>query len=260
MDLEELNFLLKKYSLAPNKLRGQNFLISDEVLGDIIKVSQVSKKDLILEVGPGPGALTASLMKQAGQVVSFEIDDNFRELLNKLEKVNSNLKVVWHDILSLTDAQWQNLLKQYKFKEYKIVANIPYYLTAKFIRKFILAQVKPSSMTLMVQKEVAQRIGDSKESMLSLSVKLYAKSKLSKVVTKDNFYPQPKVDSAILHIYDIHDWQYPADEKRVWQLIHRGFAQKRKKLFNNLLSDQKISKEKLEQIFKELKLDTNIRA
>ena len=153
------------------------------------------------------------------------------------------------------------MVGKYKTKDYKIVANIPYYLTGKFIQKFVLANKKPLSMTIMVQKEVAQRVVDNKkQSLLSLAVAFYAKSKLIRIVNKDNFYPQPKVDSAILYIYDIKAWNYNVDEKRTWQIIKRGFAFKRKKLFNNLLSDPNIDKEKLQIVFDKIGLDSNIRA
>ena len=261
MNLQELQFLLKKYHLTPNKVRGQNFLISDEVLDDIITGSKIKKEELILEVGPGLGALTQRLLDDTRQVVALEVDKNLEELLNTLAKVNKNLEIVWQDILSLTDDQWQGFLDKYKTKDYKIVANIPYYLTGKFIQKFVLANKKPLSMTIMVQKEVAQRVVDNKkQSLLSLAVAFYAKSKLIRIVNKDNFYPQPKVDSAILYIYDIKAWNYNVDEKRTWQIIKRGFAFKRKKLFNNLLSDSNIDKEKLQIVFDKIGLDSNIRA
>ncbi|MBT4210192.1 MAG: ribosomal RNA small subunit methyltransferase A [Candidatus Komeilibacteria bacterium] len=261
MNLQELQFLLKKYHLTPNKVRGQNFLISDEVLDDIITGSKIKKEELILEVGPGLGALTQRLLDDTRQVVALEVDKNLEELLNTLAKVNKNLEIVWQDILSLTDDQWQGFLDKYKTKDYKIVANIPYYLTGKFIQKFVLANKKPLSMTIMVQKEVAQRVVDNKkQSLLSLAVAFYAKSKLIRIVNKDNFYPQPKVDSAILYIYDIKAWNYNVDEKRTWQIIKRGFAFKRKKLFNNLLSDPNIDKEKLQIVFDKIGLDSNIRA
>ncbi|MFA6307239.1 MAG: 16S rRNA (adenine(1518)-N(6)/adenine(1519)-N(6))-dimethyltransferase RsmA [Patescibacteria group bacterium] len=261
MKIDELKFLLKKYNLSPNKIRGQNFLISDEVLDDIIATAKIDKHDLILEVGPGLGALTQRLVATSKQVVALEIDKNLQEILNTLVKLNKNLKIIWQDILSLTGVQWREILNSYGVDDYKIVANIPYYLTGKFVQKFVVADKKPLSMTLMIQKEVAQRVVDNKkQSLLSLSVAFYAKSKLASLVSKENFYPQPKVDSAILYIYDIHAWDYDEDEKKTWQIVKRGFAYKRKKLFNNLLSDQTINKEKLKIVFDKIGLDTNIRA
>ena len=114
MNLQELQFLLKKYHLTPNKVRGHNFLISDEVLDDIITGSKIKKEELILEVGPGLGALTQRLLDDTRQVVALEVDKNLEELLNTLAKVNKNLEIVWQDILSLTDDQWQGFLDKYK--------------------------------------------------------------------------------------------------------------------------------------------------
>lgn len=262
MTKSELDFLLKKYNLTPNKVRGQNFLISDKVLADIVGAAEIKKDDLILEVGPGLGALTQELLKTSNQVVAFEIEKNFIKPLNKLKEVSKNLEIIWQDILSLQDKEWSDILGRYKKKNYKIVANIPYYLTNKFIQKFILAKNQPQSMTLMIQKEVAERIvvKDSKQSLLSLSVALYAKSKIVGIVTKENFLPAPKVDSAIIHIYDLKPWSYSCSEKTTWQLIKRGFASKRKKLINNLSTDPNLDKEKILTIFSQLNLDKNVRA
>ena len=137
MNKEELKFLLDKYNLTPNKIRGQNFLISDEVLDQIISAEQISKSDLVLEIGPGLGALTSRLVKEARQVVAFEVDKNFKKPLDKLSALAGNLEIFWQDILSLSTRQLADILEKHKSKEYKVVANIPYYLTAKFIQKFI---------------------------------------------------------------------------------------------------------------------------
>ena len=262
MDLSQLKFLLNKYKLTPNKVRGQNFLVSDDILDSIIEAAEPDKQDLVLEIGPGLGALTQRLVIKAGQVIAFEIDKNFQVPLNKLAKISDNLQIQWQDILSLTDQQWQKFLFDHQAKNYKVISNIPYYLTGKLIEKFITAKQKPVSMTLLVQKEVAERITlkNQKHSLLSLAVAFYAQSKLIKIITKDNFYPQPEVDSAILQISDIKDWDYKADEQQVWQLVHRGLSAKRKKLINNLSNDSNIDKEQLIKIFDQLNLDKNIRA
>lgn len=262
MIVTELKFLLKKYSLSPNKIRGQNFLIDESVLDKIIDTADIQPTDLILEVGPGLGALTQRLLPRVLAVVGLEIDKNFQALLSKLASLNSNLEIIWQDILSLRPESWQAVLKKYKKSEYKIVANIPYYLTGKFIQKFMLFPALPVSLTLLLQKEVAERMvaKDKKYSLLSLAVALYAEVKIVDIVKKNSFYPAPQVDSAIVHIYNIHPWSASVSEKKVWQLIHRGFAQKRKKLVNNILTDPRLQKERLEQAFVDLDLDKNVRA
>lgn len=262
MNLEELKFLLNKYHLTPNKVRGQNFLISDEVLDDILSAADLKTSDLVLEVGPGLGALTTRLLAKVNKVVAFEVDKNFTNLLNNLVKLNKNLDLHWQDILSLKERQWQDILAANKINNYKIVANIPYYLTGKFINQFLSFKNPPQSMILMVQREVAERVEakDAKNSLLSLAVAFYGQAQIIRLVPKNNFFPVPKVDSAILKIDHIKPWVYKEEEKHVWQLIKRGMAHKRKKLFNNLLSDPKIDKDKLSKIFLTLKIDQNARA
>lgn len=262
MTSEEIKYLLQRYSLAPNKLRGQNFLLNENILDDIVVSAQIKKSDLILEIGPGLGALTQKLASQAQQVIALELDHNFEQPLKKIANISQNIEVVWQDILSLSPRQWQDILAKYRKQNYKVVANIPYYLTGKLIQKFMLFDPAPESMTLLVQKEVAERIvaRDQKMSLLSLAVHFYGQAKIGGLVTRDNFYPVPAVDSAILQIVDIQKWSYSVDEKKTWQLIKRGFAQKRKKLFNNLLSDQNIEKDKLQRAFEQLNISTNVRA
>lgn len=262
MTIEELKFVLNKYNLTPNKLRGQNFLLDETVLAEIIATAELKPNDLVLEVGPGLGALTARLLPQVKQVVALEIEHNFKRPLEKLVALSPNLEIVWQDILSLPEQQWQEILAKYQTQDYKIVANIPYYLTGKFIQKFLQFKPSPKSMTLMLQKEVAERLvaKDKKQSLLSLSVAFYGQAIVAAPVPKKCFYPVPQVDSAVIHINNIKAWAYPVDEKFTWQLIHRGFAQKRKKLINNILTDTRLEKDQVSQAFIKLKLDKNIRA
>lgn len=158
MTQEEIKYLLHRYNLTPNKLRGQNFLLNEEILAAIVSDAQLKKTDLVLEIGPGLGALTQLLANQAAQVVTFELDHNFQEPLNKIANISQNIEIIWQDILSLQARQWQDILAKYNKKTYKVVANIPYYLTGKLIQKFMLFQPAPQSLTLLVQKEVAERI------------------------------------------------------------------------------------------------------
>lgn len=261
MTKAELNYLLKKYNLTPNKLRGQNFLLDEDVLKNICRQAALQKTDLVLEIGPGLGALTKYLVAQAGQVIALEIDPNFQAPLEKLAAVAANLDIYWRDILALDSATWQKILEQKKYHRYKVVANIPYYLTGKLINKLVLLDPQPVSLTLLVQKEVAERICDHKKnSLLSLAVAFYGQAKLVALVPKSSFYPPPQVDSAILHISVLHPWSYPVDEKKLWQLMRRGFASKRKKLSNNLATDPALSKENIFNALDNLGLDQNIRA
>jgi len=257
---EELKNLLEKYNLSPNKIRGQNFLISETVLNTIIRTATINKEELILEVGPGLGSLTRKLVKDSKKVIALEVDHNFQKVLNKLEKEYSNLEIIWQDILSLTNKQLRKTLSAAQLKNYKVVANIPYYLTSKLINKFLTFKKQPLSMTLMVQKEVAQRLVAEEQSLLSLSLSFYAQVEIITIVSKEKFFPSPQVDSALIHINNIHPWLYAEEEDELWKLIHKGFAHKRKKLINNLRRDSIFKKEQLIKIFKDLNLDKNIRA
>ncbi|MFA5126875.1 MAG: 16S rRNA (adenine(1518)-N(6)/adenine(1519)-N(6))-dimethyltransferase RsmA [Patescibacteria group bacterium] len=262
MTSAELKFLLNRYKLSPNKLRGQNFLVDDAILDQIIYTAQKREADLILEVGPGMGALTQRLILLGKPVVALEIENNFKPLLDKLAVATGNLEIIWQDIMRLSPRQWQDILARYKVGTYQVVANIPYYLTGKFIQKFMTMHPAPSSLTLLLQKEVAERLvgQDKKNSLLSLAVGFYGQAEIICLVDKKSFYPAPQVDSALVYIYNVKVWSHQVDEKKVWQLVKRGFAQKRKKLFNNLLTDTRLDREKLIGAFAAIGLDQNVRA
>ncbi len=262
MTLKELKFLLNRYKLSPNKLRGQNFLIDEPVLDQIIYTASQEQAELILEVGPGIGALTQRLILLDKPIVALEIERSFEPLLDKLARATTNLEIIWQDILSLGERQWQDILAKHNVGTYQVVANIPYYLTGKFIQKFMTIKPAPLNLTLLLQREVAERLvsQDKKQSLLSLAVGFYGQAKIIRLVDKSSFYPAPQVDSALVHIYNVKAWPHKVEEKKVWQLVKRGFAQKRKKLFNNLLTDTRIDKGQLSDAFVSAGLDTNVRA
>lgn len=224
-----LNFKAKK-SL------GQNFLKSEKALDQIIDAADPVKTDLVLEIGPGKGVLTKDLHSMAGRLIAVEkdkravefLEDKFSELIKK-----GTLDIVEKDILDFDP----NILKFYKDLDYKIVANIPYYITGEILRKFLSADYQPKSMTLLVQKEVATRIvaRDNKESILSMSVKIFGEPKLIATVKKEAFKPSPKVDSAILHISNISKERLNGtSEERFFEVVKTGFSHKRKQLGSNL--------------------------
>lgn len=261
MEISEIKYLLKLYDLTPNKLRGQNFLLNENILKKICEQAKLNKNDLVLEIGPGLGALTKYLSEQAKKVICFEIDKNFQAPLAKLQAVCNNVEIIWQDILTLDDRNWSARLKEQGFSQYKVVANIPYYLTGKIISKFCSLSLAPQSITLLIQKEVAQRLVDSKKnSLLSLAVAFYGQASMGALVSKDFFYPAPQVDSAIVHITNLKPWAHAVSEQKVWQLVKRGFSNKRKKLINNLASDPQLDKIKLNAVFGKLGLNLDIRA
>ena len=223
------------------KSLGQNFLKSQPALRKIIEAGEIKPDDMILEIGPGKGALTKKLLENSGIVIAIEKDrELFGLLKDKFEKEIENKKLILvnEDILEFDTDKLQN---------YKIIANIPYNITGAILKKFLTAKNQPETMVLMVQNEVAKRIvaRDKKESILSISVKAYGEPKMIMKVPARYFSPSPKVDSAVILIKNISrkNFETKENEERFWEVVKKGFAHKRKKLSGNLKNV--ISKEKL---------------
>jgi len=247
------------------KSLGQNFLKSNLALKKIIEAGEISSKDIILEIGPGKGALTEKLLEKAKTVIAVEKDKNLFEFLKtkfKKEIFEKKLILEENDILDFdieqnvfkrtlgrSDGDGQRKFSAENFRgehknilrnpPYKIIANIPYNITGAILKKFLTEKNQPSMMVLMVQNEVAKRIiaNDRKESILSISVKAYGEPKIIMKVPARYFSPAPKVDSAIIVIKNISRQMFEKNkinEKNFWEIIHKGFAHKRKKLSGNL--------------------------
>lgn len=222
--------------MRAKKSLGQNFLTSKAVLGDIIKASELSKDDTVLEIGPGKGFLTSELLQCSAKVVAVEKDDRLIELLSEKFKKEITLKkliLVHEDILDFNPQKY-GLINS----SYKLIANIPYYLTGQIFRHFLQSDNQPLKMVLMVQKEVADRIvaRDNKEGVLSISVKAYGEPYYIKKVPAHYFSPKPKVDSAVVLIDNISKkiFKNSKEEQEFFSLIKLGFSHKRKTLANNL--------------------------
>lgn len=220
----------------PKKSLGQNFLMHARIAERIAEVAKISSDAVVLEVGPGTGMLTRELLKKAKKVIAVEADQELFEELQAdfaLEIASGQLELIHGDIRTypLNTTTVGN-------RGYALVANIPYYLTGEIFRQFLTAEHQPSSMTLLVQKEVAERIARSKkESILSLSVKAYGTPKYEFTVKRGAFKPAPKVDSAVLTIRDISRKNFAsrAQEGQFFKLLHAGFAHKRKFVRKNLV-------------------------
>lgn len=241
------------------KSLGQNFLISPRVVGGIVMAGEIQKGEQVVEIGPGKGVLTAGLLEAGARVIAVEKDDRLIPLLNirfKKEIAAGSLVLLHGDVLESFDAVAIRLKGPYK-----VIANIPYYITGQIIRTFLSIEEKPSAMILMVQKEVADRViaRDGKESILSLSVKAYATPSLVMNVSRGNFFPIPNVDSAVLKLSDIKmPFVDSAEENRFFETVRAGFSQKRKKLSSNLVSA--MPKGEVAEKFEKLGLDDNARA
>ena len=249
----------------PKKSLGQNFLKSEKIAQEIVEAGEVCHKDIILEVGPGRGILMAELLKKAKKVIAVEKDEQLAEFLKEKfaeEIKNGKLEIASEDILKFNP-------NSYKLQpnSYKLIANIPYYITSHLLRIFLESDCQPTLMVLMVQKEVAERIVDtkskarqnfsrftllrsgvgsdasqnfalpcsSKESLLSISVKAYGDPEIIKKVPASYFSPAPKVDSAVIKISNISKIFFQdISEKKFFEIVKKGFSQKRKMLINNL--------------------------
>jgi 16S rRNA (adenine1518-N6/adenine1519-N6)-dimethyltransferase len=217
--------------MQPKKSLGQNFLMHARIAERIVMVAEVTSNDTILEIGPGTGMLTRALLTKAGKVIAVETD---AELIPQLKEAfaqeiaSEKLELIESDVRTFDPAAVSG--------RYLLVANIPYYITGEIIRKFLTTKHKPSSITFLVQKEVAVRIARSKkESLLSLSVKAFGVPKYKFTVPKGAFFPAPSVDSAVLSISTIHSpFASIKDEAHFFEILHAGFAHKRKQLAGNL--------------------------
>lgn len=212
--------------LSPSKGLGQHFLIDKDSLAAIVEAAQLDPADVVLEVGPGLGTMTGVLSERVQRVVAVEADKNLAELL--VRRNFKNVEVVPADILEFD----LNTMPA----GYKVVANIPYYLTSKLIRLLLEAANPPIFMTLLIQKEVAERITaePGKMSILALSVQYYAEAQIVAQVERHKFWPAPKVDSAVLVLRRLAKPRFEADSAKLFRLIKAGFGEKRKQLKNSL--------------------------
>ena len=251
--------LTKKNGERAKKSLGQNFLKSKRIVGNIARAGQLNERDAVLEVGPGKGILTEALLNAVLKVTAVEKDDRLFEMLKEKfapELKKGKLELIHGDILEL-DIKKLGL----NAGEYKLIANIPYYITGQIFRKFLSSENYPSMIVLLVQKEVAGRIiaRDGKESLLSLSVKAYGRPIYVKTIEAEYFSPKPKVDSAILKIEDISKKKFgDLSEENFFKILKAGFAFKRKYLIRNL--EKVPEKKNLQKIFDECGISTKARA
>ncbi len=250
----ELLQFLSDLKIKPKKGLSQNFLIDKNIVDKIINFSNISKDDIILEIGPGPGVLTNPLLKIAKKLIVIEKDDIFSKNLENIKADNLEIKHI--DFLKLD----LNFLKNYNQK-IKVISSIPYHLTSPIISKLLNFHFLFSSITLMIQKEVALRLvalpNSKTYSSFSLFVNFYANVKIVSYVSKNSFLPSPKVDSAIIKL-DIKDNLENIQKEKFHDLVRLAFSQRRKKLISCL--SLHFEKEKIIKILDELKLNQNVRA
>jgi len=242
--------LLRAYDLDPKKSLGQNFLTDDVYLDRIADAAELSAGDTVLEIGPGLGSLTARLSQQAGRVVAVELDDRLISVLRGMFGTREYVQIVHGDILQLDPGALVQRDGESHAPAYKVVANLPYYITSAVVRHLLEATSPPSLTVVMVQQEVAERIcaQPGGMSILSVAVQYYAEPSIVFGVPASAFHPRPKVDSALLHLETrrhpaLADIDFEIDTRRFFNIVRAGFSQKRKQLRNSLSAGLHLSKD-----------------
>jgi 16S rRNA (adenine1518-N6/adenine1519-N6)-dimethyltransferase len=246
--------------MKAKKSLGQHFLKSDSVLERITESVCIKENMTVIEIGPGHGELTKKLLTKGAKVVAIEKD---RELIPELKKnfekeiKEKKLQIIHSDIRNI---KTKDIISKKNAPEFKVVGNIPYYITGFILKSFLTDTPKPNQIVFLIQKEVAERIVKSKkESLLSLSIKVYGEPRYIKTVKAGSFSPPPKVDSAIISIEDIKDpFKNKEEELFFFEVLKTGFSQKRKTLLSNL--SQKFNKKTLKNIFEKSKINPKERA
>ena len=250
--------LLASHDLRARKGLGQNFLIDGDILKKLAAAAELTPSDTVIEVGPGLGVLTETLVEQAGKVIAIELDARLADILKARLKDQIKLTVIQDDILNINPADILG-----KQTEYKVVANLPYYITSAVIRHFLEAPVKPTTMVIMVQKEVAQQITaqPGEMSLLSVSVQLYGKPTVAGKVSAQCFYPAPNVDSAILKIAVYQEQKIQTDDiTGFFDIVRAGFSANRKQIINSLANGLKVQKTDIIPVLEQAGIDPQRRA
>ncbi|MEI7554374.1 16S rRNA (adenine(1518)-N(6)/adenine(1519)-N(6))-dimethyltransferase RsmA [Candidatus Chlorohelix sp.] len=238
--------LLRQLEIKPSKGLGQNFLVDASVPAKILAAAELKSEDAVIEIGPGVGVLTRLLVQTAAKFTAVELDQRLYPFLREMLSPYLGAKLVEGDVLDFQP-------KELEPSAYKLIANIPYYITSAILRHFLESSHRPQQIVLMVQKEVAQRIvaKPPEMSLLAVSVQFYGKPKLFATVPAGAFYPPPKVDSAILVIKVYPDAERPCrvtDEARLFEVVRAGFGQKRKQLANSLATGLHLDKEIIREV------------
>jgi 16S rRNA (adenine1518-N6/adenine1519-N6)-dimethyltransferase len=251
---------LQHLGIRGGRRMGQNFLINRDVLQQIVAAAELEPADTVVEIGPGLGLLTSELTSRAGNVIAVELDERLAGALGQTLHNPPNLNIIIDDILQVDPAA---LIEPYQVSNYKVVANLPYYITSPTLRHFLEARVKPSLLVVMVQQEVGQTIvakpGDM--SLLSVSIQFYGQPRIVCKVPADCFFPQPKVDSVVLRI-DVYK-EPPVkvnDQSRFFDLVRAGFGNRRKQLHNSLSRGLQIETQKAISMLEQAGIDPKRRA
>ena len=242
-DLNVKDILISK-GFHYNKALGQNFITDGNLLSAIVSDSGVDSGDTVVEIGTGAGTLTRAIAAKAKKVFSFELDKNLISVLDLSLKGLDNVEVIFKDVLKMTDGE----LKEIVGGEFKVVANLPYYVTTPMIMRFLESGLDVKSITVMVQKEVADRfiatVGSKEYAAVSLAVQMRGEARVTRIVGRQMFFPMPNVDSAVVKIDVDKNKLHGVDLSALSRLVRISFAMRRKMLTNNLMSGYGLSREK----------------
>lgn len=260
--LEETKYIMKKYNIKANKNLGQNFLISEDVVEKIVESADIKKDELIIEIGPGLGTLTKHLLEKSGKVICIEIDPKMIKILEDRFALYTNFEIINEDVLKVN---LQEIIKKEK-RTCKIVANLPYYITTPIIMKLLEDKLEIESITVMIQKEVADRLiarpGEKETGAITYSVYYYCNSEKILEVPNYSFIPEPEVTSEVIKLKLRKE--IPIKVKNIedmFKIIKNAFMQRRKTLINALVNTKIIkNKEEANEIFEKLNISTKVRA
>ena len=265
--LKETKFIIKKYGIKANKNLGQNFLINSQVVENIVNSSEISKDDMVIEIGPGLGTLTKYLLEKTEKVLCIELDTRMIKILKDRFSSYDNFEVINEDILKVDlNKIIKENKKDGKIKSVKIVANLPYYITTPIIMKLLEDKLDIKSITVMIQKEVADRLietpGGKNTGAITYSVYYYCKSEKIMEVPNSSFIPEPEVTSEVIKMTLRNEPAVKIESPKImFMIIKSAFMQRRKTLLNALTNTKVfLSKEEGLEILKKLNLEENIRA
>lgn len=264
---KKIKSLCQKYHFWPQRKSGQNFLVDEKTLAKIIDAANLNPDDIILEIGAGFGVLTFALAPFVKKIIAVELDKRLVRALGDLLALQNfkNIEIFQGDIFK----QWSVVSRQLTDLKYKLVSNLPYNITSLILRNFLEQKQRPSKMTLLMQKEVAQRVvaKPGEMSLLSVACQFYGEPKIISCVSRENFWPSPEVDSAILSIkgigMDIKSYQRLLGnfgDKKFFSLVKIGFTARRKQLQNNLAAGLGMDNQAIKNVIRKCGLDIKIRA
>ena len=263
--LEETKFIMKKYNISAIKKLGQNFLVDDYAVSEIVNQSKICENDLVIEIGPGLGTLTSKLLEKAGKVIAIELDTNVLPILKDRFSLYKNFELIHNDVLKV---DLKTLIEENLNSEIttcKIVANLPYYITTPIIMKLLEDDLPLESITVMVQKEVAERLtatpGTKDAGSITHIIYYYTEPNLILNVLRDSFMPAPEVDSAVIKLDLLKEPRVQVNDKKIFfEVIKAAFSLKRKTLVNCFMNSKLFkNKQEIEELLTSLNIDLRVR-